>query len=55
VRDVIEIDGLKAVVTFEPEIGLFRGEFVGLCGKGGADFYANLENSWRVGGWSSSL
>jgi predicted HicB family RNase H-like nuclease len=40
VRDVIEIDGLKAVVTFEPEIGLFRGEFVGLCGKGGADFYA---------------
>jgi ribosome-binding protein aMBF1 (putative translation factor) len=40
VRDVIEIDGHKAVVTINPEIGLFRAEFVGLRGEGGADFYA---------------
>jgi predicted HicB family RNase H-like nuclease len=33
------IDGHKAVVTFDPDIGMFRGEFLGL--NGGADFYAN--------------
>jgi predicted HicB family RNase H-like nuclease len=38
VRNVIEIDGEKAVVTFDPEIQMLRGEFVGL--NGGADFYA---------------
>lgn len=37
-RNVIEIDGHKAVLTFDPEIGSFRGEFLGL--NGGADFYA---------------
>lgn len=37
-RNIIEIDGHKAVVTFDPEIGMLRGEFVGL--NGGADFYA---------------
>lgn len=36
-RNVIEIDGHKAVVSFDPEIGMLRGEFVGLTG--GADFY----------------
>ena len=34
----MEIDGYKAVVQFDPEIEMFRGEFVGL--NGGADFYA---------------
>jgi predicted HicB family RNase H-like nuclease len=37
-KNVIEIDGNKAVISFDPEIGLFRGEFLGL--NGGADFYA---------------
>lgn len=37
-RNVIEIDGVKAVITYDPEISMFRGEFVGL--NGGADFYA---------------
>lgn len=37
-RNVLEIDGHKAVLAFDPEIGLFRGEFLGL--NGGADFYA---------------
>jgi len=32
------IDGRKAVITYDPEIKMFRGEFIGL--NGGADFYA---------------
>lgn len=38
-KNVIEIEGHKAVVSFDPEIGMFRGEFLGL--NGGADFYAD--------------
>lgn len=37
-NNVIEIDGEKAVIAFDPEIRMLRGEFVGL--NGGADFYA---------------
>lgn len=33
------IDGVKAVITYDPDLDLFRGEFVGL--NGGADFYAS--------------
>ncbi len=36
--NVIEIDGEKAVVTFDSDIQMLRGEFIGL--NGGADFYA---------------
>ncbi|MGU3496182.1 type II toxin-antitoxin system HicB family antitoxin [Xanthobacteraceae bacterium A53D] len=36
--NVIEIDGEKAVIAFDPDIQMFRGEFIGL--NGGADFYA---------------
>jgi predicted HicB family RNase H-like nuclease len=36
--NVMEINGVKAVVTYDPEINMFRGEFIGL--NGGADFYA---------------
>lgn len=36
--NILEIDGHKAVITFDPEIEMFRGEFIGL--SGGADFYA---------------
>jgi predicted HicB family RNase H-like nuclease len=32
------ISGYHAVIAFDPEIQMFRGEFVGL--NGGADFYA---------------
>lgn len=38
-KNTIEIDGHRAVVSLDPEIGLFRGEFLGL--NGGADFYAD--------------
>ena len=37
-KNVIEIDGHKAVLSVDPEIGMIRGEFLGLTG--GADFYA---------------
>lgn len=32
------INGVNAVITYDSELNLFRGEFVGL--NGGADFYA---------------
>lgn len=37
-NNVMIIGGHKAVISFDPEIDMFRGEFVGL--NGGADFYA---------------
>ncbi len=33
------INGVNAVITYDPDIDLFRGEFIGL--KDGADFYAS--------------
>ena len=43
--NMLEIDGHKAVIQFDPEIGMFRGEFVGLTG--GADFYADSVEGLR--------
>jgi predicted HicB family RNase H-like nuclease len=37
-KNTMNIEGNKAMLTFDPEINLFRGEFIGL--NGGADFYA---------------
>jgi predicted HicB family RNase H-like nuclease len=37
-HNTMTIDGYQAVITFDPDIQMFRGEFVGL--NGGADFYA---------------
>lgn len=37
-RNTMEIEGYRAVIQFDPDIEMFRGEFVGL--NGGADFYA---------------
>ena len=49
--NMLEIDGHKAVIQFDPEVGMFRGEFVGLTG--GADFYADsVEGLRREGGVS---
>ena len=36
--NTMTINGHKAVIAFDPDIQMFRGEFVGL--NGGADFYA---------------
>lgn len=38
-KNVMEINGCKAVIQYDPETELLRGEFVGL--NGGADFYAD--------------
>ena len=49
-KNVLEIDGYKAIIAFDPEASLFRGEFIGL--NGGADFYAadvkSLKREGRV-------
>lgn len=37
-QNVMEIDGYHAVIQYDPEIEMFRGEFIDL--NGGADFYA---------------
>lgn len=38
-KNVMEFEGgYQAVIAYDPEIEMFRGEFVGL--NGGADFYA---------------
>lgn len=37
-NNIIEIEGHRAVVSFDPDTNLLRGEFLGL--NGGADFYA---------------
>lgn len=38
-NNVMKIDGHQAVIVYDPEIEMFRGEFVGL--NGGANFYAS--------------
>lgn len=43
--NIMEINGYRAVVQYDPEIDMFRGEFVGL--NGGADFYAKDIDSLR--------
>ncbi|MGA0594767.1 type II toxin-antitoxin system HicB family antitoxin [Enterovirga sp. CN4-39] len=50
-KNVIEIDGERAVLSFDAEIGMFRGEFVGL--NGGADFYADSVEKLREEGSKS--
>lgn len=46
--NVMGIEGFHAVISFDPEINLFRGEFVDL--NGGADFYAaDVESLRREG------
>lgn len=49
--NVMNINGYQAVIAFDPEIELFRGEFVGL--NGGADFYAADVSGLRAEGEKS--
>ena len=37
-KNTMEIEGYRAIIHFDPDIDMFRGEFVGL--NGGADFFA---------------
>ncbi|GAA2872933.1 putative HicB family RNase H-like nuclease [Aminobacter niigataensis] len=50
-KNVLEIDGHKAVLSFDPEIGMIRGEFLGL--SGGADFYAGSVEQLELEGRKS--
>jgi len=36
--NLMDFDGHQAIINYDPEIEMFRGEFVNL--NGGADFYA---------------
>lgn len=38
-NNIMIIDGYRAVIQYDPDIEMFRGEFTGL--NGGADFYAD--------------
>ena len=38
-QNIMMINDHKAIIQYDPELDLFRGEFVGL--NGGADFYAD--------------
>lgn len=38
-KNVMKFGEYEAVISFDPDIAMFRGEFVGL--NGGADFYAD--------------
>lgn len=47
-NNVMIIDGHKAVIQYEPETDVLRGEFIG--SNGGADFYAdNVADLHREG------
>ena len=49
--NIMEINGYRAVVQYDPEIEMFRGEFIGL--NGGADFYAKDIEGLRKEGETS--
>jgi predicted HicB family RNase H-like nuclease len=47
-KNVMKFGEYEAVISFDPEIQMFRGEFIGL--NGGADFYADsIENLRKEG------
>ena len=43
--NTMEINGYRALIQYDPEVEMFRGEFIGL--NGGADFYATDINGLR--------
>ena len=49
--NIMEIDGYHAVIQFDPDIDMFRGEFLDL--NGGADFYAQDVSGLRKEGTAS--
>lgn len=53
-NNTLKIDGHVAVIAFDPEIEMFRSEFVGL--NGGADFYAySMEDLKKEGAISPAV
>lgn len=49
--NLMQIDGYHAVIQYDPELEMFRGEFIGL--NGGADFYARDIESLKKEGRTS--
>jgi len=49
--NTMEINGYRAIIRYDPEIEMFRGEFIGL--NGGADFYAKDIDGLRQEGETS--
>ncbi len=49
--NTLNIGGFKAVVNYDPDIDMLRGEFIGL--NGGADFYASDIKGLRKEGATS--
>ncbi len=47
-KNVMQFGEYEAVISFDPEISMFRGEFIGL--NGGADFYADSIQKLRKEG-----
>lgn len=47
-NNLMKINGHTAVISFDPDLGQFRGEFTGL--NGGADFYASSVAALRAEG-----
>jgi predicted HicB family RNase H-like nuclease len=43
--NIMEVDGYKAKIEYDPELDQFRGEILGL--NGSADFYGKSSNSLR--------
>ncbi|MBK1692531.1 toxin-antitoxin system HicB family antitoxin [Ectothiorhodospira mobilis] len=50
-NNIMIIDGYRAVIQYDPDIEMFRGEFTGL--NGGADFYADSVAELREEGRAS--
>lgn len=50
-NNVMSFGAHKAVISYDPEIGMFRGEFVEL--NGGADFYSDTVEGLRHEGEAS--
>ena len=53
-KNIMAIEGYRAIIQFDPDIEMFRGEFVGL--NGGVDFYAqDIEGLRREGATSLNV
>ena len=50
-KNTLGIDGETAVIAFDPDLQMFRGEFMGL--NGGADFYADTVDGLKAEGQKS--
>jgi predicted HicB family RNase H-like nuclease len=50
-NNILDIEGFKASISYDPDIEMLRGEFIGL--NGGADFYASSIDALREEGQQS--